>query len=177
MQLIFSKSTWILLTCSKMAKPMFNCLEPWYVEWTCSISSPHSWCNRITETWRGQTEWTVAWIIIHVYCSCSGIYLFKKKFKNFQKNSFQKIVVFSNIFLPIFHYIGLYIYTVKYNSGIKIPGFLRNIFKKKFQKIFKKEKKYFIAYGQILNFFQAYLHKNKNCIFFMFKNKIQKWIS
>jgi len=39
-------------------------------------------------------------------------------------------VIFSNIFLPIFHNIGLYIYTVKYKSGIKIPGFLRNILKK-----------------------------------------------
>jgi hypothetical protein len=36
-------------------------------------------------------------------------------------------MVFSNIFLQIFHYIGLYIYTVKYNSSIKIPGFLWNI--------------------------------------------------
>jgi len=58
------------------------------------------------------------------------IYL-KKKSKNFKKKSFQKIVVFSNIFLPIFHYIRLYIYTVKYNFGIKIPGFLQNIFFKK----------------------------------------------
>jgi hypothetical protein len=53
----------------------------------------------------------------------------KKKFKKFQK-SFKKNVIFSNIFLPILHNIGLYIYIVKYNSGIKIPGFLRNILKK-----------------------------------------------
>jgi len=97
---------------------------------------------------------------------------FLKKIKIFQK-SFKKNVTFSNIFLLILHNIGLHIYIVKYNSGIKIPGFLQNISKKiKFQKKFKK-KKYFIAYGQILKFFQAYLHKNKNCIFFMFK-KIKK---
>jgi len=76
-------------------------------------------------------------------------------------------MIFSNIFLLIFHYIGLYIYIVKYNFGIKIPGFLRNISKKNF-KTFSKRKKYFIVYGQILKNFQAYLHKNKNCIFFMF---------
>ena len=33
--------------------------------------------------------------------------------KNF-KNPFKEIVIFSNIFLPILHNIGLYIYTVKY---------------------------------------------------------------
>jgi len=70
--------------------------------------------------------------------------------------------------------IGLYIYTVKYKSGIKIPGFLRNVSKKIF-KTFSKRKKYFFAYGQILKFFQAY-KKHKNCILFMFK-KIKKWIS
>jgi len=56
--------------------------------------------------------------------------------KNF-KNYFKKIMIFSNIFLPILHNIGLYIYTVKYKSGIKIPGFLRNISKKN-QNTFKK---------------------------------------
>jgi len=56
----------------------------------------------------------------------------QKKSKKFSK-SFQKIVIFSNIFLPILHNIGLYIYTVKYKSDIKIPGFLRNIFLKKFK--------------------------------------------
>jgi hypothetical protein len=53
----------------------------------------------------------------------------KKNSKNF-KNHLKKNVIFSNIFLPILHNIGLYIYIVKYNSGIKIPGFLRNILKK-----------------------------------------------
>jgi len=100
-----------------------------------------------------------------------------KKIQQISKIILKKNVIFSNIFLPILHNIGLYIYIIKYNSDIKIPGLLRNISKKiiKFQNIFKK-KKYFIAYGQILNFFKAYLHKNKNCIFFMFK-KNKKWIS
>ena len=53
----------------------------------------------------------------------------------------KKIVIFSNIFLPILHNIGLYIYTVKYKSGIKIPGFLRNISKNIYiQNIFIKKK-------------------------------------
>jgi len=55
------------------------------------------------------------------------IYFFKKKTpKIFKKNHSKKIVIFSNIVLPILHNIGLYIYTVKYKSGIKIPDFLRN---------------------------------------------------
>ena len=49
-------------------------------------------------------------------------------------------MIFSNIFLSILHNIGLYIYTVKYKSNIKVPGFLQNFSKKKFQNIFKKEK-------------------------------------
>jgi len=63
--------------------------------------------------------------------SGSALFLKKKKQypKNF-KNHFKKIVIFSNIFLPILYNIGLYFYTVKYKSGIKIPGFLRNISKK-----------------------------------------------
>jgi len=59
------------------------------------------------------------------------VYYNIKKIKNFQKNHFKKIVIFSHIFLPILHNIGLYIYTVKYKSGIKIPGFLQNISKNK----------------------------------------------
>jgi hypothetical protein len=107
------------------------------------------------------------------------IYLKKKQIQKFSRKSFQKIVIFSNIFLPILHNIELYIYTVKYKSGIKIPGFLRNISKKIFKTLkkkisktfklifpFKNKKKYFHAYDQILKFFQAYLHKNKDCIFF-----------
>jgi len=79
-------------------------------------------------------------------------------------------VIFSNIFLPILHNIGLYIYTVKYKSGIKIPGFFRNISKIKHFKTFSKRKKYFVAYGQILKIFQAYFSLKK-------LKKIQKWIS
>jgi len=67
---------------------------------------------------------------------------FKKKFKKFQKSFFKKNMIFSNIFLPILHNIGLYIYTIKYKSGIKIPGFFRNISKKN-QNIFKKNLKNF----------------------------------
>jgi len=99
-------------------------------------------------------------------------FLFEKNPKFFQNH--KKIMIFSNIFLSILHNIGLYVYTIKYKSGIKLSGFVENISKKNF-KTFAKRKKYFIAYGQILKFFQAYFSK-KNCIFFMFK-KIQKWIS
>jgi hypothetical protein len=64
-----------------------------------------------------------------------------KIFKKF-KNPLKKIVIFSNIFLPILHKIGLYIYTIKYKSGIKIPSFLWNISKKN-QNILKKNLKNF----------------------------------
>jgi len=50
----------------------------------------------------------------------------KKNSKNFH-NPFEKFVIFSNIFLLILYNIGLYIYIVKYKSGIKIPGFLQDI--------------------------------------------------
>jgi len=57
-------------------------------------------------------------------------------------------MIFSNIFLPILYNIGLYIYTVKYQFGIKILCFLRDISKKKqISKHFQKEKKYFHSYG------------------------------
>jgi len=69
---------------------------------------------------------------------------FIKKSKNFSKIILKKFAIFSYIFLPIIHNIGLYIYTVIYKFGIKIPGFLQNISKKKqkniFQNIFKKKK-------------------------------------
>jgi hypothetical protein len=64
-----------------------------------------------------------------------------KNSKKNSKNPLKKIVIFSIIFLPILHNIGLYIYTVKYKSGIKIPGFLRNISKKKFKTFSKKSQK------------------------------------
>jgi len=64
----------------------------------------------------------------------------KKKFKKLQ-NHFKKFVIFLNIFLPSLLNIGLYTYMVRYKSGIKTPGFLRNI-----SKIFffsKNEKKFY----------------------------------
>jgi hypothetical protein len=57
-------------------------------------------------------------------------HLKKKNPKQFKKNLLKKIMIFSNTFLPILHNIGLYIYTIKYKSGIKILGFLQNISKK-----------------------------------------------
>jgi hypothetical protein len=65
-----------------------------------------------------------------------------KKNPKISKKHFKKIVIFSNIFLPILHNIRLYIYTVKYKSGIKITGFLQNI-SKQIQNISKKISKYF----------------------------------
>jgi len=61
------------------------------------------------------------------------VYLKKTKNKKnpkIFKNHLKKIVIFSNNFLPILHNIGLYIYTVKYKSGIKIPRFLQKFSKK-----------------------------------------------
>jgi len=63
--------------------------------------------------------------------NCVCVYIIILKNKKFSKKSFKKIVIFSYIFLPILHNFELYIYTVKYKSGIKIPGFLRNILKNK----------------------------------------------
>ena len=69
-------------------------------------------------------------------------------------------MIFSNVFLPILHNIGLYIYTIRYKPGIKIPEFLQNIFKKKFKtfeliSFFKKQKKKIHAYGRILKCFPS----------------------
>jgi hypothetical protein len=73
-------------------------------------------------------------IYIYIYmCVCVCVYLKKTKNKKnpkIFKNHFKKIVIFSNNFLPILHNIGLYIYTVKYKSGIKIPRFLQKFSKK-----------------------------------------------
>jgi hypothetical protein len=54
-----------------------------------------------------------AWIIIRVHCSCSGLYLFKKKnkSKNFQENHFKKLW-FSQIFFYQFCIISSYIFTL-----------------------------------------------------------------
>jgi len=74
------------------------------------------------------------------------------------------------------HNIGLYTYTVKYKSDIKIPGFLLNIFKK-IIKTSSKIKKYFVAYGQILKFFQAYFSKKKTKTKIASFSCFKKWIS
>jgi hypothetical protein len=89
----------------------------------------------------------------------------EKKIQKILKSS-QKFVIFLNIFLPSLLNIGLYTYMVRYKSGIKTPGFLRNTSKKKF----KKRKKYFIAYGQVLkNFPSMFLClRRKNFIFLTF---------
>jgi len=92
-----------------------------------------------------------------------------KNSKKIQKSFEKKIVIFSNIFLPILHNIGLYIYTVKYKSGIKIPSFLQNILKN-FQNIFKK-KKIFYCIRPNPKIFPSIFFIKKNCIFFMFKKK------
>jgi len=50
----------------------------------------------------------------------------KKKSKIFQE-SFQNIFYFLACFAIILYNIGLYIYTIRYKSSIKIPGLLQNI--------------------------------------------------
>jgi hypothetical protein len=78
-------------------------------------------------------------------------------------------MIFSHVFLPILHNIGLYIYTIRYRSDIKILGFLLNDSKKKFKLISSLMFFCFYVYVQILKFFQEYFHKkNKNCIFLIF---------
>jgi hypothetical protein len=52
--------------------------------------------------------WTVAWIIIHIYCSCSGLHLFKKKFKKIHL----KKLWFSQIFFYQFFIISGCIFTL-----------------------------------------------------------------
>jgi hypothetical protein len=101
------------------------------------------------------------------------IYNTIKKNEKFQK-SFEKIVIFSNIFLPILHNIGLYIYTVKYKSDIKIPGFLQNISKKKIQSIFKK-KKIFCCIRSNPKIFPSIFFIKKKTSFSCLKKS--KWIS
>ena len=116
-------------------------LFPFFFFFLSSIVSAHNVNSRREFPLFTHERW--AWIIIRVHCSCSGLYLFKKKqIQKFSRKSFQKIVIFSNIFLPILHNIELYIYTVKYKSGIKIPGFLRNISKKIFKTFKKKTQKH-----------------------------------
>jgi hypothetical protein len=90
------------------------------------------------------------------------IYISFKKTKNSKNNfqkSFKKICDFLKYFLPILHNIRLYIYTVKYKSGIKIPGFFQNIFKKNFKTFSKISQK-------LLNQFPFKKNKKK-CFVFM----------
>jgi hypothetical protein len=82
----------------------------------------HSWAEFDPISWVAPAHIFI--IILYIY-----IYIFKKtknpkSFKNYFKNN----LIFLNIFLPILHNIGLYSYTVRYKSGIKIPGFFQNIF-------------------------------------------------
>jgi len=68
------------------------------------------------------------------------MFFFLKKNPNFFQKSLKKIMIFSNNFLSILHNIGLYIYTVKYKSGIKLSGFVGNISKKIFKTFVKRKK-------------------------------------
>jgi hypothetical protein len=96
----------------------------------------------------------------------------------------KKFLIFSNIFLPILHNIGLYIYTVKYKSYIKIPGFLQNISKinskhlKKTSKTFKLISHfkyiYIHAYYQILKFSKHIFIKKTFASFSCFENSKKK---
>jgi len=115
-------------------------------------------------SWAGPAHVDFYLFIIIYY----NIKILKKKRKIQKKKiqkSFKKIVIFSNIFLPILHNIRLYIYTVKYKPGIKIPVFLRNISKKKQKYILfscirpspKKFSKHVFMFK-----------KKKNCIFLTF---------
>jgi len=70
------------------------------------------------------------------------IYLKKQKISKKISKIISIFFIFSNVFLPIVHNIGLYIYTVKYKSGIKILDLLQNI-SKKFKTFFKKISKTF----------------------------------
>jgi len=60
------------------------------------------------------------------------IIFFKKKEKisNFPKGILKIFVGPSHVFPTISHNFRLYIYIVRYRSGIKILGFLRNFYKK-----------------------------------------------
>ena len=105
-------------------------------------------------------------------------------------------MIFSYVFLPILHNIGLYIYIVRYEFNIKILGFLQTIsnFFLKIQKNlktcklishFKKQKQKakmfsFHPYGQILKVFQEnfYIKNKKLHLFHVLKmqNKNKNYI-
>jgi hypothetical protein len=74
-------------------------------------------------------------------------------------------MIFSNIFLSILHNIGLYIYTVKYKSGIKLSGFVENILKKKISKHLQKEKKIFYCIRPNPKIFPSIFFKQKLHLF------------
>jgi hypothetical protein len=86
---------------------------------------------------------------VHICCNIVIIYyilllyLKKQKIQKHFKGHFKIFVIFSNVFLPILLNIGLYTYIVRYKSGIKIPGFLRNISKKNSKHFQKKISNFF----------------------------------
>jgi len=83
-------------------------------------------------------------------------------------------MIFSHVFLPILHNIGLYIYTIRYRSDIKTLGFLLNDSKKKFKLISSLMFFCFYVYVQILKFFQEYFHKKKQKLYLSHIFKMQK---
>ena len=74
----------------------------------------------------------------------------KKKYPKISMSPFKIFFIFSHVFPIILHNIGLYIYTIRYKSSIKIPGFKKQILNfffensKNFKLIFylKKQKKH-----------------------------------
>jgi hypothetical protein len=71
-------------------------------------------------------------------------------------------MIFSYVFLPILHNIMLYIYTVRYRFGIKIPDFLENV-----SNFFLKIQKHIKTFFLISFLFQK---TNKNKKYFVFKH-------
>jgi hypothetical protein len=89
------------------------------------------------------------------------------------QSSFKEIMIFSHVFLPILYNIMLYIYTERYIFGIKISGFLLNIFLKNLKtfKLISPLKKKNILFSCIHSnskTFSKHVFIKKNCIFLMF---------
>jgi hypothetical protein len=80
-----------------------------------------------------QPIYLVLYNIYYIMILC----LFKKKEKN-SKIISKELRLSQIFFLPILHKIGLYIYTIKYKSSIKILCFLQKISKKFQNNFFKK---------------------------------------
>jgi len=123
-----------------------------FSRWFRQLSQPNIFNNNII-------------IIIIIYIII--LYILKKQ-KNY-KGHFKIFLIFSRIFLSIFHSIGLYLYTVRYRSSIKILGFLWNIFL--FFLNSKKNLKTFKLISPFKKFFQTYFYIKKYkkiCIFLMF---------